>query len=111
MQSLDAEPRKAQALVSVPHSSLAIANRSALTPMSGLSASGLHSVEAMHALLHSTRTRVVTRLVEEFSVRVLSEQGFSDSRGRRVFEKLQASLEGVVDVNLAVAASNHDASS
>jgi hypothetical protein len=52
----------------------------------------------------------VPDLVEEFAVRVLAKEGFSDGRGGGFLQQLQPGLEGVVDLNLAIAANDYDTS-
>jgi hypothetical protein len=50
-------------------------------------------------------------LIAELAVGVLSKECLADGRGGGVFEKTQPSLEGVVDIDLAVAAHDDDATS
>lgn len=50
-------------------------------------------------------------LVVEFAVGVLAEQGLSDRWGGRCLEEVETGLEGVVDVDLSVAADDVDAAS
>lgn len=53
---------------------------------------------------------MVIGLVVEFAVRVLAKQCLSDCWGGRGLEEIETGLEGVVDVDLAVAANDVHAS-
>lgn len=53
---------------------------------------------------------MVIGLVVEFAVGVLAKQCLSDCWGGRGLEEVEAGLEGVVDVDLAAAANDVDAS-
>lgn len=53
----------------------------------------------------------VKGLIVESAVLVLAEQRLTDSRSGRLLQKRQASLEGVVDFDLAPASNNGDTAS
>ena len=52
---------------------------------------------------------VSARLVEELAVGVVAEQGLAHRRESAVLKQVQPSLEGVVDIDLAVSADDDDA--
>jgi hypothetical protein len=47
-------------------------------------------------------------LVVEFTVGILAEQSLSDSGGSGVLEKSQSGVEGVINLDLAIAANDND---